>query len=411
MCCANASAAKARLALPIIDEPELGRVLQSLTSQTTRDFSLVICVNQPESWWSDPSKQASCRQNQKTLSLLRHQEWPFDVRVIDRSSPGNGWTGKQGGVGWARKVAMEAAVETAQGNDVLLSVDADTYYPPDFVQKVVDQFVDQPKQVALAAPYEHPLTGEEILDRAMLRYEFYLRTYFCELLHSGSVFAFTALGSAMACTVKAYRAIGGMTPKKAGEDFYFLQKLCKYGPISLWLESEVVPATRLSDRVAFGTGPALIKGVAGEWRSYPVYDPKVWQEVRDTIASFDRLYNDDLDTPMTAFLQQQLNTMDIWGPMRRNAPSQSHFIRACHERVDGLRILQYHHYRHNRSGTDEERLYAFFKRYLPEFVTEIDWSALSFANSTLEQLVTLRARLKEYDNRLRQTHHHTGANR
>ena len=44
---------------------------------------------------------------------------------------------------------------------------------------------------------------------------------------------------------------------------------------------------------------------------------------------------------MTSFLRQQLDTDDLWEPLRRNFRTREHFVHACEERVDGLRILQY----------------------------------------------------------------------
>ena len=44
---------------------------------------------------------------------------------------------------------------------------------------------------------------------------------------------------------------------------------------------------------------------------------------------------------MTVFLQNQLKTTDIWLPLRKNYKKADLFVKACTERVDGLRILQY----------------------------------------------------------------------
>ena len=48
-----------------------------------------------------------------------------------------------------------------------------------------------------------------------------------------------------------------MNRKKAGEDFYFLQKLFDAGHFSECNTTRVIPSPRPSDRVIFGTGPAI----------------------------------------------------------------------------------------------------------------------------------------------------------
>ena len=78
--------------------------------------------------------------------------------------------------------------------------------------------------IGLAVPYYHKLIGDAT-DRLILRYEIYMRCYLINLLRIQNPYAFTALGSAMAVTVRAYRKAGGLTPVKSGEDFYFLQNL------------------------------------------------------------------------------------------------------------------------------------------------------------------------------------------
>ncbi len=97
---------------------------------------------------------------------------------------------------------------------------------------------------------------------------------------SGARISFTAIGSAMALPVKSYRAIGGMTPHKSGEDFYFLQKLRKFGKVLTWNKEKVYPEARYSDRVFFGTGPAMIKGRDGDWSSYPIYPFELFDEIK-----------------------------------------------------------------------------------------------------------------------------------
>ncbi|MCK5839711.1 MAG: glycosyltransferase, partial [Bacteroidales bacterium] len=245
---------KIYIALPVLDEYEYIRnFIQCLSNQTYTDFKLVVCVNQPDDWWEDPDKTDICIGNQKTIQYLSGIT-AFAVEIIDRSSKGNGWTGKQYGVGWARKTIMDEINLEAFNNDIIVSLDADTEFNPGYLKSIVETFTHNIDSTALAIPYYHKLTNDEHADRAILRYEIYMRYYAVNMLRIDNSYAFTAIGSAMAIPVKAYRAVGGITPHYSGEDFYFLQKLKKYGSILNWNDEWVYPAARFSDRVFFGTG-------------------------------------------------------------------------------------------------------------------------------------------------------------
>jgi hypothetical protein len=170
-----------------------------------------------------------------------------------------------------------------------------------------------------------------------------MRCYHKNLVRIGSPYAFTALGSAMAVRVDAYRKMGGMVPKKSGEDFYFLQQLCKIGRIETKNSVVVYPSTRLSDRVFFGTGPALIKGVSGNWDSYPIYSPKLWDEIANIYQNFENYFS-----------------QEDYQKLKSNSKTDAQLLKFCHEKFDGLRILQYLKNRHlcrdaiNRVSTTDE---------------------------------------------------------
>jgi hypothetical protein len=101
------------------------------------------------------------------------------------------------------------------------------------------------------------------------------------------------------------------------------------------------PSPRFSNRVVFGTGPALIKGSTGDWSSYPIYSRKLFDSVEVTYQSFTLLYYEELPTPMDGFLFSCFKTRELWSPLRRNYRSAENFIKACSNKVDGLRILQF----------------------------------------------------------------------
>jgi len=294
--------------------------------------------------------------------------------------------------------------KSAQPQDIILSLDADTRFGPGYLASVVRQLQAHPTAMGLSNPYYHRLTGDEDLDRALLRYEIYMRHYALNLWRIESPYSFTALGSAIALPLRAYRKIGGMTAKKSGEDFYLLQKLRKAGPLLHHNTERVYPATRYSDRVFFGTGPALIRGKRGDWDSYPVYDHRLFDRVGETCRAFPALYDRDADTPMTPFLQKQLGTRDVFGPLRRNAATRDQFVRACHHRVDGLRVLQFLKASQAAQGhADEKYLLAFLREHHPG-IHQACFSSegLDFGRSPIALMDKIRNLLMETEDKYRE---------
>ena len=329
------------VAVPMLDEyTNLPAFLQRLRRQTFTRFTLYCCVNNEEGG-------IGFEGNQRSLELLR-QVNDIPVVVIDRSSPGKGWTGKKKGVGWARKLLFERIMEEQEDDELVVSLDADTDFDDVYLEAVLATMNAHPDYNAFSVPYYHPLNHDEALDRPMLRYECYMRHYLLGLLRISNPYAFTALGSAMVFPLWAYRRVGGITPLQGGEDFYLLQKFAKTGNlvrqfVELYRGQGMVvrPQGRISSRVPFGTGPAIAKGIASMDESYPFYSDEGFAAVKATYDLFPALYDGDVETPMTLFLRQQLATDDLWSPLRANFKSRALFVRACAERVDGLRILQY----------------------------------------------------------------------
>jgi Glycosyl transferase family group 2 len=381
------------VALPVINEAVyLPAILGCMLQQDYRRFRVFICVNQPDEWWEMPGKRHICEANVETLRILE-QFQGLDLTVIDRCTPGKGWNGKKHGVGWARKTVMDAINKVAGAEDIIVSLDADTTFREKYFSSLAENFSAHPDAVAIAVPYFHQLVEDEAANRAMLRYEIYMRYYSLNLWRIGSPYSFTALGSAMAFPIWAYRAIGGMTPKISGEDFYFLQKLRKYGKMVFSNPEKVYPAARFSDRVYFGTGPAMIKGNQGDWTSYPIYSMHYFDEIRITTALFTEFFLETKVTSVVNFLKGMLKEEDPFQLLRENFKDQATFVRACHEKFDGLRILQFLKSRQsNDSKSDEEHLREFLYQYYPDKFNELmpDAARFSFAASPLYEIDNVR---------------------
>ncbi|MBP9991111.1 MAG: hypothetical protein KBT45_06755 [Bacteroidales bacterium] len=349
------------IAIPSMDELyNLPSLLERLRRQTFQTFSIYICVNQPEDFsacFHDSWEYNIYINNQTSLKLLNAVD-DLPLYIIDRSSIGQGWSGKKKGVGWARKVLFEAILQQCDDNELIVSMDADTDFDDDYFERLLATINQHPSASALCVPYYHPRCGEDATDRAMLRYECYMRHYLINLLEIQSPYAFSALGSAMAFPAWAYKRVGGITPLQGGEDFYLMQKFAKTGTIVRDIDTCVHPQGRISHRVPFGTGPAIARGIANQEESYPFFAAEGFQHIKQTTDLFPKLYTQDIETPLSDFLRNQLNTNDLWGSLRKNFKRQDLFVHACHERLDGLRILQY------------LKLLSKFETQIPDFATE-----------------------------------------
>ena len=206
----------------------------------------------------------------------------------------------------------------------------------------------------------------------------------------------------MAFPLWAYRRVGGITPLQGGEDFYLMQKFAKCGPLLQCCRAEVYPSGRPSLRVPFGTGPAVAKGVEAMEQSYPLYPQEAFEAVATTFAAFPRLYDEELETPMSAFLRRQLKTDDLWQPLRKNFKTRALFVHACEERVDGLRILQFLRAYRQRLQAEggcrsaEEELSLFCSRQGIELR-----EGFSFCRSSIAEIDALRDAVRGVELRLR----------
>ncbi|MDA3838030.1 MAG: glycosyltransferase family 2 protein [Candidatus Delongbacteria bacterium] len=330
---------KIYIAIPALNELDyLPKLIEDLRTQIYQDFKVFICVNNSDNWWDDDKKKLICENNVTTLGYLKSISG-IDITVIDKASQGKGWIGKKKGVGYARQVLFEAVNAEATDDDIVISLDADTRISEKYIKSVLNTFQKNKKALLLTNPYYHDLTEDERTDAAILRYELYMRYYMLNLLKIGSPYAFSALGSAIAFKTAGYRKINGITPKEAGEDFYFVNRMKKAGEILIWNDEVVRPSSRGSDRVPFGTGPAVIKGIAGNWESYPFYDMEAFEKIGKTYECLPELYKQNIETPTDDFIKDNFGK-DIWTPLRKNFKTEKNFIRACHEKLDGLRILQ-----------------------------------------------------------------------
>jgi len=251
--------------------------------------TLVICVI--NNGGPDAVSKDDLADNRKTLERLRKlansDKNGLRVAYVDASSPGLEMPDKAAGVGLARKIGMDLALGVFDyGNPstgIILSLDADTLVEHTYLSSVREAF-EREKVAAAVVSFAHQVAKRPDEQAAICCYELFLRYYVLGLRYAGSPYAFHSIGSTMACTAGAYAAVRGMNTRKAGEDFYFLDKLAKTGTVGRITGTTVHPAARVSGRVPFGTGRRITRFTAGERNEYILYDPRSFAVLREWLG-------------------------------------------------------------------------------------------------------------------------------
>ncbi len=384
------------IGIPVYCEREwLPRTLTALDNQTDLDFQVWVCVNQPAEYDCDQKKLSITRENRETLDWLydRRHRFRYPLRILSAVKPPAAPPLKISGVGWARRYIFDSIAAAETDNPLCISLDADTLTDNRYVADIRATFSRYPNAVGLAAPYYHRLPERETDALRILRYEIYLRYYQLSLWRIGSPYAFMPIGSGMAFPLHSYRRIGGIPPRKAGEDFYFLQQLRKTGPIIRWLESRIYPSPRPSIRNPFGTG-AVMADTGPELleRRYPFYSQAAFDALEKTFSRFPSIYNqpsgtEDIELPLGEFVQQRLKGYQSFINIRRNCSSQAQFVKACHEKVDALRTLQYlrfYHQNRDPCAVDMENI--------NDLLARLGEAPVSFAPQTVSSIELDRIR-------------------
>ena len=81
-----------------------------------------------------------------------------------------------------------------------------------------------------------------------------------------------------------------MNKRKAGEDFYFMQKFIQLGPIYELNSTCVYPSPRVSDRVPFGTGRAIGERVNGSVDHLLTYNMQSFYDLKELTSVVPKFY-------------------------------------------------------------------------------------------------------------------------
>jgi hypothetical protein len=337
------------IVIPCHDEPDLLATLQSLAA-CRRPGCLVqvrVVINAAED-----APAAVVQRNQATREAA--QSWIADQQSQDlffilQYHPD--LPAKHAGVGLARKIGMDAAAcayrEAGYPNGPIVCLDADCTVAPNYLSSLVDHFDAYPKTPGCSIHFEHPLVGLSPQHRlGIAAYELYLRYYRQGLRWAGHPDAFHTVGSSMAVRADIYLKQGGMNRRKAGEDFYFLQKIIPLGGFTEIVNTQVNPSPRRSLRVPFGTGRAMEEWLVGVETTRFTYDPRVFQDLKAFFGQSRRLYRESVqpDSPALAEYLSQADFPAALAKIRANTTTSQTCQKKFFHWFNLFRALKYIHW-------------------------------------------------------------------
>ena len=298
------------------------------------------------------------------------------------------------GVGLARKTGFDIALKWMSEGGIrdgwICSTDADAQLPGDYFLRLQNT-----ADIATCLPFWHAPGSDPGCNRATALYELRLHHYVLGLDYARSPYAWHSLGSCLAVRADAYAQVRGFPRRAGGEDFYLLSKLAKVGRIATPGGACIALQSRDSQRVPFGTGPAVTKiGAARDPMSLPLYyHPGCFEALRAVLDALPQMRQATLaglpallaarglDAPMQRAccnVLESLGLPEALAHCRRQGRTPDQFLRQFHQWFDAFRTLKFIH-RLRAAGWPDQPL-ASVQQLAPPF-----WPATMEAMSAPEE--------------------------
>jgi hypothetical protein len=343
--------------IPVHDEPELIPTLDSLAAclPTKGAVEVILVFNASED--SEANVLANNKARLEEVIIWKNRQLPFQLFCIEE----NQLPAKHAGVGLARKIGMDEAVrrfkQVENEAGVIVCFDADSRCEQNYLQAIEAHFEQLPTAAA-SIHFEHPLEGKDYsreVYEGILYYELHLRYYKNALSFASLPFAYHTIGSSMAVRVSDYCKQGGMNRRKAGEDFYFLQKYIDQGSLTALTTTMVIPSPRQSHRVPFGTGRAIQEMLSGKRDIQQSYAAEIFHVLKESFSEVHTWYNNQPDFhPLLkafageAYLQRKLEEV------RRQSTTEERFVKRFFQFFNAFQVLKWVHYlRDEHFGTQK----------------------------------------------------------
>ncbi len=335
--------------IPCCNEPNLTASLQSLydCEKPNCSVEIIVVINA-----SEKAEESVLSPNRTTFleaeAWEKEHEDKFQFFFIEE----NNLPKKHAGVGLARKIGMDEAVrrfDLANNHQgVIACFDADALCETNYLVELEQHFNQHPKSPACSIHFEHPIKGglfEEKIYDGIMQYELHLRYYKNGLAYANLPYAFHTIGSSMAVRSEAYQKQNGMNKRKAGEDFYFLQKLIPLGHFTEIKTTKILPSPRVSDRVPFGTGKAMQSWLDDDKVEMLSYNIKSFVDLKTFAQAVPELFNGENKLPKSvqAFLATIYFDENLTNILK-NSKSETHFTEVFFKWFNAFKVLKYMHF-------------------------------------------------------------------
>jgi hypothetical protein len=369
------------IVVPALDELQnIITLLNSLSKNSSKYLKKTLIVIVVNNTFSE--SEIIIEQNRMLISHLQKHiknNFPLNLGFIDASTFGKALPDKIGGVGIARKIGMDISLNYFDfGNNrkkIFISLDADCLVSNNYLETIIERFNKENLNAAIIN-YNHLLPVNENEKAAIINYEIFLRYYVMGLKYANSPFAFHSIGSTMAFDVEGYLKVGGMNKKKAGEDFYFLEKLAKNYDVVQIRDTMVFPSPRVSSRVPFGTGPRVKRFLENSKDEYQLYSPISFEILKSWLEIFS---DSELNRDSTVLLSkaQEINKLlfdflvrekfeETWNKIIENSKTEMQLKRQQINWMDGFKTLKLVHYLRD-NGLANENMFSAINDLLHKF--------------------------------------------
>ncbi len=356
--------------IPCFNEFNLIKTLDSLRScnKIKSSVEILIIINS-----SEDSRKEILDQNIKTLNetktwIQENKDSSFRFFIIhEKDLPG-----KSAGAGLARKIGMDQAVarfnQLNKDEGIIVSLDADSKVKSNYFTELEKHFTRYPRTNVVTTYFEHPVEGNEFdenIYNAASIYELYMRYYKLSIGYTGFPYSYYTVGSCFAVRSNTYVKQGGMNRKQAGEDFYFLHKVFPLGNSYEINTTCVMPSSRISDRVPFGTGPMIQSIIDSNNKEFLTYNFSAFLELKIFFSGIRELFKieksdlekiiRELPNCISKFLID-IKISEALKEINENSSNIKTFTKRFYNWFDAFRILKYLNFAHEASYTKKPLL-------------------------------------------------------
>ncbi len=358
------------IVIPVFNEDKLCESLQSLKNCDLPEKSaeVIVIINS-----SEDTDKSITEKNRKTYELAKqfakensNEKLKFYILNFEN------FPRKFSGVGLARKTGMDEALHRFnflnKPEGLIAGFDADALAEKNYLKEIENYFKQNPHINACSVNFEHPTEGQDFPENIyenIINYELHLR-YFTEALRFANFpFAYHTIGSSFVVRADIYAKQGGMNRRKAGEDFYFLQKIIPLGNYGEINNTTVFPSPRISDRVPFGTGAAISKMIENKSDDFGTYDfesfiilKNFFRQIPDFFRNID--YN---NIPEIIYKFLVINEFEKdYAKIKSNSPNLQIFEKRFFDWFNAFRVIKFLNFAHEK---------YFSKKKVKEEATEL----------------------------------------